>query len=195
MLKNPHPFIFNHFSVVIPTCITFIVLLVLRPFEFAEFPTRQLITWSAIFATLVGATVFLSVSAVKKKFHQTIEKNWTVGKEIALVLFALTTISLMVFALFLMLNPQSNWVNLFGLVVIRTLAISVFPVLILVLFEQNHHQKIKRREAEKLNQELLKKQKVLHQETLAPIPPPKLILVAENQKVALQLPLIDLLFL
>lgn len=193
LINKPHPFIFNRFSVGVPALATFLVMLLLRPFEFAAFPLSKLMAWSAIFAILAGATVWLSVTVVKKAFPQTVEERWTVGREIALVLFVLAMIALVLFLLFLALNPQTDWWALFSGTVLRTMTISVFPLLVLVLFEQNHHQRVKRREAEALNQELLKKQTSLPQPDTRPTPTGKVILTAENQKPALQLKPEDLL--
>ncbi|MEQ8474693.1 LytTR family DNA-binding domain-containing protein [Fulvivirga sp.] len=194
MLNKPHPFIFNVYSVLIPSVVTFMVLLILRPFEFSTFTNKELILWSAVFAVLVGSTILITVLLVKRALQNTIEENWTVNKEIFLILFVLVTISIVIFTLFLILNPEANWLNIFNLVVVRTLAISFFPVLILVLYEQNHYQKIQRRQAEQLNQELLKKQHSVAQETHKINHPAKAVLVAENEKIALQIDPMDLLF-
>jgi maltodextrin utilization protein YvdJ len=194
MLNKPHPFIFNAYSVLIPSVVTFMVLLILRPFEFSTFTNKELILWSAVFAVLVGSTILITVLILKKALQNTIEENWTVKKEIFLILFVLVMISSVIFTLFLILNPEANWLNLFNLVVVRTLAISFFPVLILVLYEQNHYQKIQRRQAEQLNQELLKKQHSVAQETHKINHPAKVVLIAENEKIALQIDPMDLLF-
>uniref|UniRef100_UPI00404B1B69 LytR/AlgR family response regulator transcription factor n=1 Tax=Fulvivirga sp. TaxID=1931237 RepID=UPI00404B1B69 len=194
MLNKPHPFIFNAYSVLIPSVVTFMVLLILRPFEFSTFTNKELILLSAVFAVLVGSIILITVLLVKKALQNTIEENWTVKKEIFLILFVLVMISLVIFTLFLILNPEANWLNIFNLVVVRTLAISFFPVLILVLYEQNHYQKIQRRQAEQLNQELLKKQHLVAQETNKVNHPSKAVLVAENEKIALQIDPMDLLF-
>jgi len=194
MLNKPHPFIFNRFSVLLPALITFFLLLVLQPFEFAELSTEKLFIRSAIFGVLVGITVVASVSIVKKVFPQTIDKKWTVGKEMLLFLFVLTNISLGVFAFLLWFNPETDWGGLFVSVVIRTLAISLFPIMVLVLYEQNHHQRKKRHEAEKINKELEKKQAEQGEKMHLPNASSKLSLVAENKKVTLQILPTDLFF-
>lgn len=194
LLKRPHPFIFNSFSVLVPAFVTFLVLIFLRPFEFGSFPLKELILWSAIFSVLVGATILITVLIVKLKFKNTIEENWTVSKEVLLILFVLTMICIVIFTLFLKLNHQANWWDLFSLVVVRTLAISFFPVLVLVLYEQNHHQKIKRQQAEKLNEELLKKENAVSVEADNPGKLKKTQLFAENEKVALQIDPMNLFF-
>lgn len=194
VLNKPHPFIFNAYSVLIPSIVTFMVLLILRPFEFSTFTNKELICWSAVFAILVGATILITVLLFKKVLQNTIEEIWTVKREILLILFVLAIICLGVFTFFLNLNTEANWLDLFSLVVVRTFAISFFPVLVLVLYEQNHYQKIQRRQAEQLNQELLKKQHSVAQEINKVNHPAKVVLVAENEKIALQIDPMDLLF-
>lgn len=195
IFNKPHPFIFNRYSVLLPSFATFIVLVILKPFEFDTFQTSELIAWSSFFAFLVGVTVFTSVGVLKRFFRKTIEDNWSVAHEVLLFLFVLAVISLALFVLFLNLNPEANRLELFLLVVFRTLAISFFPVLILVLYEQNHHQGVKRRQAEKLNQELLKSKNSLMLKKTPTTSPSKIVLQAENEKVSLQIEPVDLFFI
>jgi DNA-binding LytR/AlgR family response regulator len=191
ILQAPHPFIFNRYSVLLPSLITFLVLVILRPFDFDTFQTIQLIAWSLSFAVLVGATIFLSGFVVKRYFRKTIEENWTVKNEILLILFVLAVLTLMIYLFFSALNPQTDPLELFGVVVVRTLAISFFPVLIMVLYDQNHHQKLKRRQAEILTRELVKRKDSEPQRATLP---EKIILVAENKKAALQIDPVELFF-
>jgi len=194
ILNKPHPFIFNRYSVLMPSIVTFLILVILKPFEFDTYLVKHLILWSLIFAVIVGTTVFYVVTIVKRYFRKTIEENWAVKNEVFLFFFVLAIISLVIYTIFLLLNPQSNKLELFSLVVFRTLAISLFPVLILVLYEQNHHQKIKTRQAEQLNQELQKKQNRASPNTLNTTHSVKTVLVAENDKIALQVDPMDLFF-
>lgn len=187
ILYKPHPFIFNTYSVLLPSLVTFLLLLILKPFEFDAFSTPQLLFWSVIFAFVVGLTVFSCVTVLKRYFRSTIENNWTVKHEFLLILFVLAAISLVIFGLFLIINPQFDAIELFRLVVVRTIAIGFFPVLVLVLYEQNHHQKIKRRQAEQLNRELLKIENALPPQSPKPTVAEKIMLFAENDKLALQI--------
>lgn len=195
LLNNPHPFIFNSYSVLVPSFITFLILVILKPFEFATFQTGELIIWSTFFSALVGSTILLCISVVKRYFHKTIEENWMVKSEILLILFVLMVICLTIYTVFMVLNPETNKFELFSLVVLRTLAISFFPVLILVLFEQNRHQNSKRQQAEKFNQELLKSQTVTARKKANPDFSSKIVLLAENKKVALQIAPVDIIFI
>jgi DNA-binding LytR/AlgR family response regulator len=179
--------------VLLPSFITFLVLVILKPFEFDTFSTFQLILWSVFFAMIVGMIVISCVAVVHRCFRKTVEEKWTIKNEILLILSVLVMISLVIYVLLLMLGPQSSRLELLGLVLFRTLAISIFPVLILVMYEQNHHQKIKTRLAEQLNAELLEKQNPAP--TITHIThSTKMVLVAENDKVALQLNPLDLFF-
>lgn len=188
LLQKPHPFIFNRSSVIIPSIITFILILVFKPFEFAQFSFEKLILWSAILAFLVGSIVLLTVSVTKKLFKRDTEESWTVGKEITLILSTLAFIMLALFVIFNSISSSEDWKYIFELVVIRTVIISFFPILIMVLYEQNHYQRIKRREADKLNQELQKQHKHLTKTSNSDAQNTnRLLLTAENDKVALQI--------
>lgn len=187
ILKKPHPFIFNKYSVLVPSLITFFVLVFFKPFEFGDFSFNQLLIWGFVFAAIVGLTILGSVRQMIKLIGKPIIENWSVKNEILLFLCVLAIISLVIFALFLILDPNISTFKLFSLVVIRTLGISFFPVLILVLYEQNHHQKKQRQQAERFNQELLKEKKSLLPEKPTSSIPEKIVLVAEKEKIALQL--------
>lgn len=186
ILNKPHPFIFNRYSVLLPSLITFLVLVLLKPFDFGTFSIDHLLIWSSIFSAIIGLTVLGSVSAIIKLLGRAIRENWKVKNEILLFLFVLVMISLVIFALFLMLNPKVNKFDLFSLVVLRTFAISLFPILILVLYEQNHHQRIKRRQAERLNRDLLIRKNLTYKKISNTTLAEKIVLVAENEKIALQ---------
>jgi len=189
ILNKPHPFVFTGYSVLLPSLVTFLLLLILKPFDFDTFSIYQLLSWSVLFAVIVGIAVFSCVYIFKFFFPKTIEENWTVKHEFLLVILVLAAISIVIFGLFLIINPQANKFELFSLVVVRTIAISFFPVLVLVLYEQNHHQRIKRQQTEQLNRELLKRESPLPQKktnsTVADVAE-KIVLVAENDKIALQ---------
>ena len=194
ILEKPHPFIFNMYSVLIPSLITFLVLVILKPFEFGVFSVTQRLTWSLLFAAVVAGSVLACVLAVKGYFGKKVEETWTIIKEIYLILFVLVVISLVLYILFIMLNPGLDRFELFGLVVLRTLAISFFPILILVLYEQNHHQKLKRKQAERLNNELLKSNSSIPPKEPRAAMPEKVDLVAINDKVALRIDYINICF-
>jgi hypothetical protein len=195
---KPHPFIFNRSSLLIPFVITFLVVLVLRPFEFSEVSFPYLLLW-ALFFGLIASTCVWVVVRVLQNFttHALLEDQWTVGKEILLILTVLLCIMLVIFAFILSLNPEANRLKLLGFVLLRTFLISLFPVLILVLYEQYSYQKVKRQEAQQLNQAM--QQGLLAQASNTMASPgdvlaEKIHLTAENQKIALSLAPAHLLF-
>lgn len=163
------------------------VLIVFRPLEFSPFSIEQLFIWSFIFSAIIGLTILGSVTALIKLLGSSIRERWKVKNEVLLFLFVLTVISLVIFGFFILLNPKVNKFDLFKLIIIRTFATSLFPVFILVLYEQNHYQKVKLRQVERLNQELRKKAHPLPQSIPSTRLTEKIVLLAENEKLALQL--------
>jgi hypothetical protein len=187
ILDKPHPFIFNLYSVLLPSLVTLLLLLILKPFEFATFSIHQVFYWSVFFALVVGLSVFSCVTVLKRYFRSTIEDHWTVKHELSLILFVLVIISLLIFGLLLIINPHVDIIELFRLVVVRTIAIGFFPILVLVLYEQSHHQKVKRRQAERLNRELLRREDAMTLTKSDPKVAERIQLLAENKTVALEL--------
>ena len=108
ILNKPHPFIFNRYSVLLPSFATFLVLVILKPFEFDTFLVKQLILWSLLFAVIVGATVFCFVTIVKRYFRKTIEESWAVKNEVFLILSVLVIISLEIYAIFFVAKSSNG---------------------------------------------------------------------------------------
>ena len=199
-LQKPHPFIFNLGSILVPALITFLVILVFAPFGLANIFSR--VSYAVFFGVMVAFCIWIGVNGLQKLFSSHFEEeNWTVGKEINLVFTILVFIVFVVFLIFAALRNFENVIDLFQIIFIRTLLISFFPILIMILYEQYHHQKQKWKEAQQLNHELQEKQIQLEQEKkqlqnefqtkveeLENIAQPqKIVLEAENGKVALQL--------
>lgn len=194
ILQKPHPFVLNKYSALLPAFITFLVLVILRPFEFGTSRIDRLLFWSFIIAIIVGLTVFISSFAVKKYYGHSINDKWTIKHEVLLVLFVLTLIAVEIYVLFFNLVSHTDRYELFNLVVLRTVGIGFFPVLVLVLYEQNQHQKIKRKQAERLNQKLLTSKSTDNKIKTAASNAERIVLLAENKKVALKINPKDLVF-
>jgi hypothetical protein len=192
-LHRPHPFIFNRFSVLVPAVITFLVLVVFKPFGMFDYTVGQVFSWGSFFAFLVGIAIYSCVSLLQFVSGEGLKDRWTVKHEVLLIFVVLGVISLLLFAFFFFMNTEMNPVQLFVKVVLRTLVISFFPVLILVLYEQYHYQKRRTVQAEQLTKELLsqKKSNSLRGSTTDAA---KITLPGENNKVALQLSSSDVLF-
>ncbi|MCB0640175.1 MAG: LytTR family transcriptional regulator [Phaeodactylibacter sp.] len=192
--NRPHPFIFNKGSLLVPFVVTLLVLLLFRPFGFSEFEAGPLLGWSLFFAGVAAGCVYAVVRLLQRLFPQQMETgNWTIGKEVLLILSVLFCISLVIFLLFLLLARDTAVGQLFQTVVIQTVLISIFPVLTLLLYEQYTHQKVKRQEAQALNARLLQQQAGLQSGGSAELSP-KINLLEENQKVALRIQPAQLLF-
>lgn len=199
LFGKPHPFIFNRNSLLIPFVITFIVVLVFRPFEFDEYAFPALLQWALFFGLIASGCVWTVVKGLQKfSSSSQLEDQWTVGKEILLILTVLLCIMLVIFVIMLGLHPEADRWKLLGFVLLRTFLFSIFPVMILVLYEQYHYQKIKRQEAQQLN---LAMQPPGEGRPATPVREPhvggadaKISLMAENQKIALRLDPAQLLF-
>ena len=193
-LHKPHPFIYTKASILIPGLITFLLIVIIAPFDFRKLDLE----WRLVFALAIGITCSLSVVLVvellKKVFASFInEEKWTVGKEIFLFLLVTTTICINIFLLLLGFNlTDSAPVELFLTIVGYTLSIGFFPIVILVLYEQYNHQKkqlIKARELSELVKEPIDGVGIPEDENQ------KILFEAENGKVELQLATKDILYL
>ncbi|WP_338767862.1 LytTR family transcriptional regulator DNA-binding domain-containing protein [Bernardetia sp. ABR2-2B] len=221
-LKKPHPFIFTLGSILVPSLITFLVILVFVPFGLVQTDALSRFSYAVFFGVMVAFCIWVGVNGLQKLFSNSFqEENWTIGKEISLVFTILTLIVFVVFLIFAALNSFENLWLLFQSIFIRTLLISFFPILIMILYEQYHHQKLKWKEAQSLNQTLQKKQielqekqakfktefenqlqsqiqeqvKAKVEEIESTLLPKKVVLEAENGKVALQLEPNEILYL
>jgi len=188
-LIKPHPFIFNRYSVTVPGAITFLILVLFRPFGFALLGWGMLLGLALLFAAAASFSVWAVVHVLQylspRSFH---EDAWTVGKELALILIVMGGIAALVFLFFVFMGGASQglW-PLLEVVIVRTLAISLLPILVMVLFEQYHYQKKQRLQAQKLNKRL--------QRQHGAAPSGILQIEAENGKIALQLAPDEIIYL
>lgn len=157
-LQRPHPFIFNRSSLIIPFVCTFLIIGIFRPFEFKSLPNPELFIAAAAFGFIAALCVWLTTTALNR-FLPTIfhEDSWTIGKEFTLIFLVIFLISVVIFSVILWIGKGQNVSVLFNAVVLRTILISIFPVIVLVLYEQYSHQKTKYEEAQKLNNDLHKR--------------------------------------
>lgn len=198
ILQRPHPFIFNRNSILIIFGIAFLVLLIFRPFGFIEFPFYELLGWSFLFSFISAICAFIVLRSLQQFVPEILhEARWTLGKEILLFIGVIICIMLVIFGFLLFLNPQYEIGNLINSVFFQTILISVFPIIVLVIYDQYHYQKIKKLEAQALNKELLRKRDKLHinkenesKKSLSQ----KILLKGENQKMVLNLKPIQLLY-
>lgn len=196
LLHKPHPFVYNRQSILLPGLATFLLIALTTPlgFQGLGLPYRLLI--ALLFGTIVSLSIVLTVSSLRRVFPAYMqEERWTLGKELSLFLIVLSVISL---AIFLLLNSlglsDTPTVTLLWLVPFRTFSIGVFPIALLVLYEQYSHQKQRSAEALSLNQTLqesLGKPEVSSEKAVSDI----IKLKAENGQAAFEIKASDLLYL
>lgn len=115
------------------------------------------------------------------------EEEWTIGKEIVLFMVVLGVICLNIFLIFFGFDlTSSSPLVVFKAVVFNTLSIAIFPIIILVLFEQYNHQKKQLLKANDMNKSLPQNSEKVSE---------LIQLTGENGKVELQLMPDELIFL
>ena len=149
LLKKPHPFIFNHYSIIIPSAVSFLIIVLLAPYDFQKIGLKYRIIFAAIISMLVALGVWATVKILKKLMPKTMaEDQWTVGKEFLQILFILCIIILLISVTFILFQKsEMPLVALFYKIAFTTIAISILPILVLVLFEQYRHQKLQLKKA------------------------------------------------
>ena len=196
--NKPHPFIFNAYSIATPSIVSFVIIVVLAPFQFREVGMLDRIMAGIIISTLVALGVFLSVKGLKKLLpNKMSEDQWTVGKEFLLFLLVLCNIVFLILIAFLIFKPNKAYVlTLFLDIASTTVAISILPILVLILFEQYRHQKTQLKKATALtdslkihNDELLTS--IVHEEANKQ---QALLIKSESNDIELQLNQQDLIY-
>ncbi|QSS96571.1 LytR/AlgR family response regulator transcription factor [Psychroflexus sp. ALD_RP9] len=195
IFNKPYPFIFNTFSVVIPSTITFLIISFLAPLQFheLEFQPRLIIAFiiSVVVALIILMTVYILKKIVSK---ETIEDKWTVGKELLLILTVLFNIAVIIsVALFVIDDDNTSMLQLLLKTTSITIGISIIPVIIMLQFEQYKHQKSQLKKADNLT-------KVLQDELIATYSTKSkvqkhLVIKSENDAIQLQLNSEDLIYL
>jgi hypothetical protein len=139
--KLPHPFIFNTASVVVPGLATVVVIFFLSPFNFDSLSLRDRLIQAFLSASIVSACIWLSVVGIKRLFPiWSKPEGWTIGKEILLFVGVVALIALVHFGLYVYQYSDEPPFLLFREVVLRTVVISIFPIIVLVFFEQYNHR-------------------------------------------------------
>ncbi|GAB3328835.1 hypothetical protein GCM10027429_04140 [Marivirga atlantica] len=183
LLKKPHPFIFNKSSVLLPAVVTFFLFLFIGPFGVADMDWSYRLLLAALFGLNGALAVIITVGGLKMIVSKSaLEDQWTVGKEMLLIILVVFVICLINFGFFSFAGlADQRPADLFIQVTLKTTAISVFPVVILVLFEQFMHKR-------KSLQEALEITERLHQKTtIENSGADKLNFYAENEKFEISL--------
>ncbi len=153
VLSKPHPFIFNAWSIGIPGAVTIVVILLLAPLGFDDLTLKIRAVYSVLFGLIaslvVGLCGWLIQSVTPKRIR---EDEWTVGKEIAMILSIISIICLVNYKIVLLIS-MDDFEDLPSLlqVVGYTLSISFFPVLLMIFTEQFFYRQAILKESETLN--------------------------------------------
>lgn len=178
--------------------ITFLIIVLLAPLQFQELGLEQRVITALLITVFVALCIGLGVPLLKKVFPNAMnEDHWTVGKEILLI-FSVVTIIIVALGTFLILffkEDESLFSLLFNTASI-TIGISFFPIIISVLFEQYHHQKLQAKKASRLTETLTEENNKLKTTAINSIQGfQKLLIRSENQNIELKLDPNDLIFL
>mgnify|MGYP003633340820 CR=1 FL=1 len=198
ILKKPHPFIFNKYSVLIPSIITFFLLVFLAPLQFGELELTARTLFSFAISCIVALSIGLTIKCLKKVSPKLMnEDNWTIGKEIKL---AIITVFVMIVCISISLVLIQDNINSFFKVLLKTsiitIVISVFPITVLVLFEQFRHQKNQFLEAANLTKVLRVENNALRSKKSNNSINEKFIkLMSEKNEIELKLEINDLVYL
>lgn len=155
ILNTPHPFIFNLGSILLPGLLAFVVIFFLAPFNFDDMSARSRL-WQALGSSLiVSGSILGVVYSLKYIVPEWMRPSrWTLGKEILLFIVVLFVIALIHFFTFVGIHDLEASLLLFQKMVVRTLMISIFPIVGLVLFEQYNHRTQQLKRVMRLNKEI-----------------------------------------
>ena len=143
LLGKPHPFIYNTTSIVLPGVVTFMLIALIAPFGFAALSVIHRLLFALVIGFVSSISVILVVTSFRKILPNYMqEDSWTVGKEVTLYISVVAIICVLIFLFFVVLNLSTTPLSdLFKKVALFTAAISIFPIIIQVLYEQYRFQK------------------------------------------------------
>lgn len=198
LLKKPHPFIFNCYSIIIPSTVSFLIIVLLAPYDFQKLDLKYRIVFAAIISTLVALGVWATVKFSKSLMPKVMaEDRWTVGKELLQILFILGIIILLISITFILFQKsEMQLVPLFFKIASTTIAISILPILVLVLFEQYRHQKLQLKKAATLTASLKNRNEELLRSKQENTSIKEILLIkGDNDAIEIQLKPQDLIYL
>lgn len=198
IFNKPHPFIFNRYSIIIPSAVAFLIIVLLAPFGFQvlELPKR------IIYASLISAWVALGIWATMSllmRFLPNImaEDRWTLGKELVLILFVMLIIILLILSAFILFQKDERPIAQESLKIASiSLTISLLPIFTSILFEQYRHQKSQLKKALMLTKYLKTRNEELSKGKIAGERKTESLLIkSDNDTVELQLEPQELIYI
>ncbi|WP_271766258.1 LytR/AlgR family response regulator transcription factor [Aquimarina algiphila] len=195
---KPHPFIFNTSSVLIPSIITFLIISLLAPLQFQELGLQPRLIIALIVSVVVALIILFTIKILKIIVSaEIIEDKWTIGKEFLLILLVVILIILVLsITIFIIRDNYNSILPLVLKTALITLGISIFPIIVSILFEQYRHQKLQLKKADSLTQYLLNENSKLISTRLSnSSTQQKLLIKSENDSIELQIHPSDLIYL
>lgn len=201
-LKKPYPFIFNRYSVWVPSSITFLLIIFLAPLGFSSIDLFERVVIALVIALIIAGAIYFGIRGLKKLLPSYMgEDSWTIGKEFLLYAFILSVIILSISSVFItMVMYQYDAVtpsNLLLNVLLRTskitFGICIIPIVISILVEQRNYQKRQFQKANQLSEKLKKEISSIKNEHF--LGEEKVLFRSDNDDIALQLKFEDLMFI
>lgn len=201
-LKKPYPFIFNKYSVLVPSSITFILIIFLAPLGFSEIDFYERVLIALIISIIIANAIYFGVIGLKKLFPKHIhEDSWSIGKEFLLYVLILTVIILSISFVFISvvmyqyddINPFKMFTNVFLKTAKITFGVCIIPIVISILIEQNNYQKKQFLKAQKLSENLKQEISDIKNEKLTGAE--RFLFKSDNDDIELQVKFEDIIFI
>jgi hypothetical protein len=201
-LKKPYPFIFNRYSVWVPSSITFLLIIFLAPLGFSSIDFFERVIIALVIALIIAGSIHFGVIGLKKLLpsHMS-EDTWTIGKEFLLYVFVLSVIILTISCVFIAvvmyqynsINPSKIFLSVFLRTAKITFGICIIPIVVSILIEQKNYQKRQFLKANQLSEKLKKEiSTIKNGKSKAE---EKILFRSDNNDIELQLKFEDIMFI
>ncbi len=142
VLLYPHPGKFTWLSVLIPAIVIFVLIGLLAPFGLSSMTWKDRLSNGVIFGGSTALSIIMIYFGMRHFFGSFMEEStWTLGKEFLLDFIIVLCIIFVNLLLLSLLGEAKDWGSSeflrFGL---KSLIMAIFPVSILLLFEQTQYR-------------------------------------------------------
>lgn len=201
-LKRPYPFIFNSYSVWVPSSITFLLIIFLAPLGFSSIDFFERVIIAMVIATIIAGSIHFGIIGLKKLLPGYMsEDSWNLGKEFLLYVFILSVIILTIAFVFMSVviyqYENASLSQIFLNVLLRTAKITfgicIVPIVISILIEQKNYQKKQFLKASHLSEKLKKEISSIKNENLKG--EEKILFRSDSNDLELQLKSEDIIFI
>jgi hypothetical protein len=200
--NKPYPFIFNKYSVLIPSLITFILIIFLAPLGFSQIDFYERVLIAIVISIIIAGSIHFGVIGFKKLYPKIInEDSWSLGKEFLLYISILSVIILSISFVFIAvvmyqydaINPFKMFLNVFLRTAKITFGVCIIPIAISILIEQKNYQKKQFLKAQELSENLKQEISKIKNEKL--IGTERFLFKSDNNAIELQVKFEDIIFI